>query len=319
MKVAVNINGLLHDYIGMYDSQNMPPLRYDLIERVKGLSEDHYVCFFVNKNEMPSDHFSLYSQHLPNLLSDMGFAGYDIHLATPQADFYVNFEDDLDSVKTEKKRRLIIALGDSWSYGVGSSDVDVYSWPAALAERTESDFVNLGIPGGSNKMTAELLSVGGPISEVSKYDDVIVIFGLTTVHRSGIISEKGMVRASAGDPFGCNDAKALSYAYLSSCWSDDEYSVAETLLAISTVNLYCDLYNFKLLVLPIWADDIDLILSTETGNLLGTVNFSNFDFSNGILSKHLTPEHMNDGHPNDVGYALLAKEIHRILLKRGLV
>jgi hypothetical protein len=77
----------------------------------------------------------------------------------------------------------ILTLGDSWTYGLASSDPATMSWPAQLARKYDVEVVNLARGGSSNQRAARI-----GIEELcrdSSYD--YVIFPLAPASRTEIL------------------------------------------------------------------------------------------------------------------------------------
>jgi hypothetical protein len=78
----------------------------------------------------------------------------------------------------------ILTVGDSWTYGLGSSDPATKAWPAVIAQQHNVDVVNLARPGSSNQRAMRVA-----IEELCRdpaYD--YVIFPLCPAERNEILN-----------------------------------------------------------------------------------------------------------------------------------
>ena len=78
----------------------------------------------------------------------------------------------------------ILTLGDSWTYGVNSSDPATMSWPAQMARKYGVEVVNLARPGSSNQRAARI-----GIEEICRdpnYD--YIVFPLAPADRTEILN-----------------------------------------------------------------------------------------------------------------------------------
>ena len=78
----------------------------------------------------------------------------------------------------------ILTIGDSWTYGLGSSDPSTMSWPAQMGKKYGVDVVNLARPGWSNQRAMRIAAE--ELCRDSAYD--YVIFPLCPAERNEILN-----------------------------------------------------------------------------------------------------------------------------------
>jgi lysophospholipase L1-like esterase len=233
----------------------------------------------------------------------------------------------------------ILALGDSWTYGVNSSDPATMSWPAQMAKKYNVEVVNLASPGSSNQRAARI-----GIEELCKdsnYD--YVVLPLAPASRTEILNNGKWHQIFPNHP-----ESFLDKIYMN-CWHPFN-DVQNTIL----LTWYFS-YSLKSLGIPLYMSGLSLCPSQYTKQIKWITDYKNNndfnsldmpleDFNIGIQeldqqlrslkavhlkNLELQPEYFNDivtsylmmpeiqkkysysydsftGHPNDAGYSALA-------------
>ena len=236
-------------------------------------------------------------------------------------------------------KKLLITLGCSWTYGTGVYTAESLaehaitkdfkklqftnlitcshsSWPTQLSKILDYDLINLSIPGASNSGQAKALINGkyNP-THFKKWDDVHVIMMLSGDNRFSFYKGKNdiidMNPMNIDSAWGVESRRIFlkEYAKLMT----DAGVEQETLFYIKCVENYCQANNFKFNYTSAWE-----LIPTEftSSNLNEKLGWGQNSAEWRIKQEH--PDILDwgmsfCGHPNIDGYALIAKELARVL------
>jgi len=187
---------------------------------------------------------------------------------------------------------LLITMGDSWTYGQGSSNG--LSWGDYVSSALSYDFINLGIRGNSNSGAAKTLITKKHENLKEKYDDVIVIFLLTDPIRFSFYSNTHIRNFSIShneDFFKWYVSEVVSVLQLD--------PMQETAFYLKCVENFCKLHTYKFYYAMAFNDVEDLNVVYRTDGLV---------MSKGSFRSILTQDdYAEDYHPNDNGYKKIAE------------
>jgi hypothetical protein len=233
----------------------------------------------------------------------------------------------------------ILTLGDSWTYGVNSSNPETMSWPAQMAKKYNIEVVNLAQGGASNQRIARI-----GIEELCQdkdYDHVIFALGPACRHEILNIGKWHQIWPNSGK----SGADILFTEFWHS-WNDVQYTIQLAFYFMHSIKaLGIPLYMTGLSLHPSqYKKEIDWILNYKNDYNFKSLNMPLEEFNIGVkdLDRKLKtlkaihqqnlqqqPEYLNDvvkfylmeqsiqekyqysykefkGHPDDNGYAALA-------------
>lgn len=233
----------------------------------------------------------------------------------------------------------ILTLGDSWTYGVNSSDPATMSWPAQMARKYSVEVVNLARGGISNQRATRI-----GIEELcrdSNYD--YVIFPLAPASRTEILKTGKWQQVWPN--FGSSNLDKM-FAELWHPWNDVQYTIQLCFYFIHSLKaLGIPLYMTGLSFYPAqYQKELGWIMNYQNNNDFESLKMPLQEFNTGIKdldrklktlkaihqkNLHLQPEYMDcvissylktpiiqqkynyvykefQGHPDDRGYAALA-------------
>jgi hypothetical protein len=252
------------------------------------------------------------------------------------------------------KENLLIALGDSWTYGIGAYDqetLDLYAvhgnhehmsqasrqfmtancWPSLLSNMINYDVINLGRGGSANSSHAKWL-INSNIEQIEQardnYKNVIVIWLLTDSYRTSLYSNharacKGIVDIHTraiidGVIDHGEDIKQFAKAFFQ--LSTDSTVDQDTDFYVKTVENYCQTQNFKFMV----GNAFSNYKIKSTHNLHLHMAYNNFNqylramqIAVGFDDKQVWSTICN--HPSAIGYRLIAEQMRIILMQQGLL
>lgn len=322
MRLSICANGIITTPCDNLNYHTME-INHSMMSEIAKLQSEYKLCFFISRNFFSPEDYSDFCYRVKDALKSSTIVNYEIYLSEPDTEFVLNEDLTISPRNKSRSSRMLIGLGDSWTYGIGADNHEESNWVTRLSKRIGADCLNFAIPGGSNKAAAENFEIMHSKTALSTYDEVVVVFGLTTIFRSGVTADSVYMKASAGDTFGINSDRILSEAYLGTEWSDDLLAVTETWLAIKRAENLCKANGYKFIAIPLWASDFNLLLSCNVKAFSSSCDITKI-YTAGratlaervLLTEDLLPE---SEHPTAKGYNVVAKEIHRILLLEGLL
>lgn len=233
----------------------------------------------------------------------------------------------------------ILTLGDSWTYGVNSSDPATMSWPAQLAKKYNIEVVNLARGGSSNQRAARI-----GIEELCRDSDYdYVIFPLSPASRTEILKLGKWYQIW---PNSENDDVSKLFTKFWHSWNDVQQTIMLSfwfMHSVKTLNI--PLYVTGLSLHPSqYFNEIQWIINYKNDNDFKSLGMPLEDFNIGIndldrklqslkaihnKNLKLQPDYFNDvitsylmlpeiqekygysyesfgGHPDDAGYSALA-------------
>lgn len=251
------------------------------------------------------------------------------------------------------KENLLIAIGDSWTMGVGAYSPEVlekirngeprpldyhsndsvsifaeHNWPQYLAQKLDWDLINLGEGGMGNTGCAKKLVCDYDIIRkvnYKKYKKIILIFLLSVPDRHTFYSEqryikilpnlKGDLRKDA-----TNACNALFYDHVYKSILDP---LLETRFALKTVEAYCKAHNIKFLYGSAFHNIKPLTEIYDTPSNIHHYIPHKKNIKEFIPipeTDWFDPRFMSTcGHPNREGYRIIADGLYDALVKCGLV
>jgi len=226
----------------------------------------------------------------------------------------------------------ILTLGDSWTYGGGSSDPTTMSWPAQMSKNYNVEVVNLGRKGSSLERACRI-----GIEELCRNNNYnFVIFPLVVLNRTEILKNGKWFQVWPRDARD-NLVGHVNriYAEFWMTWNDIQKMILQTLQFASFIKsigipLYmCSLSNY----IFDYKAELSWITDYKNDNDFGSLGMPLASFDIGIsdldrklqslraIHNHnlgLVPDYITDasyltknnsaarGHPNDAGYTILA-------------
>ena len=243
-------------------------------------------------------------------------------------------------------KKLIIALGDSYTEGVGCYEPELlekfknsgkpvnwfdeewsnvyrssterfseYSWPSVLGKKLGYNVINLGEGGSSNSMMAKKFISEEYENLLDDYEKVIVIFLLTVPHRLSFFRQ-GRPESIMPQDNNVEIKDHLMKNYLEFINFSKEDMWLDNLFYLKAVKNFCKAQNYYFFYGVAWGDDINIINDyyNSSENIHNHVELENKDKIN--FDYYMTPsEGMRAvcDHPNEVGYEKLANIIANVL------
>lgn len=245
------------------------------------------------------------------------------------------------------KQNLIIALGDSWTFGNGAYDseslakyqghksmaqlvndarvhMQANAWPVQLARLLDYQVINMGQGGSANSAHAKwLINSDCPdiLNAKHKYDNVVVIwllsepqrYSLYSSHKSAVDNILNIHTSAIIDGIINHGTEIKKFAELYFQLADYTSCCKDTVFYIKAVENYCTAKGYKFLF----------------GNAFTPVSYnSSYNLHTGqayrTMSEFLSQDYESlmspvCYHPNSLGYGEIAKELARILVLNGLV
>jgi len=244
-----------------------------------------------------------------------------------------------------RDKNLLIAIGDSWTQGVGNydpelldetgkplshiSEYDVYvksesrfkehSWPALCAKVLDYDVINLGGGGFSNSRCAKtLLDNDSYVDLKNQYNRVVVIFLVSDPYRFSFYSNGGLKSYGIRAPVVKND-KLNMHVWDETCgletfmqWYvtnlDIDDASKETAFYLRTVEYFCMAHGYDFY----WGTAFTPLheITKHYSNLNGCLHYNHFSsFREYMFDKLGSRAFSYCHHPNTHGYHLIAKFI----------
>ena len=224
----------------------------------------------------------------------------------------------------------ILTLGDSWTYGMESSDPATMSWPAQMSEKYNVEVVNLGRNGSSLERACRI-----GIEELCRNNNYnFVVLPLVPLGRTEVLKNGKWFQVW---PRGAKNITNLDRIYTEFWmpWNDIQKMILQTLQFASFVKsigipLYmCSLSNY----IPKYKAELSWITDYKNNNDFESLGMPLASFNIGISDldrklqslraihnhnlglvpdyitdiSYLTKNHLAAGrHPNDDGYTILA-------------
>jgi len=237
----------------------------------------------------------------------------------------------------------ILTVGDSWTEGIGSSNMETKSWPAQIAEKYKVDLINFGKGGSSIKRAMRIA-----VEEVSRNQEIdTVIIGLSPAVRTEVLNKGKWHQIWPADPVDGGDRVWTEYMHP---WGEIQSVILDCFYFIHTMKgLDINLHVFSLSLFPetSYKEHLNWINNYKNDNNFLSLGIPLTDLNIGIKdldrklkvlkamhNKNLTlhPDYLldipfqffkdkdikenygsnlfaKDGHPNDQGYAFLADYI----------
>ena len=232
-------------------------------------------------------------------------------------------------------KNLLIALGDSWTEGVGcytdeivskyKSDkitkdeafnlgrqhFNLNSWPTVLSELLNFDVINLGLAGSSNSAMSKLLINEYDINYKDDYENVYVIFLISEPARISFYSDK---KIQSWQPSG-NPIDPIMEIYIKEIMHSNYDIDMESVFALKTINYYCQAKGYKFFYGSAF---YNVSSSLNTLFNLPNQNFHNFMKEQSmihIVNTHELKSQLECGHPNQKGYNVIANKMHSIIVE----
>jgi len=236
-------------------------------------------------------------------------------------------------------KKLLITLGCSWTYGIGvytdeslaeykiTKDIKKlhamnihtcprYSWPTQLSKLLDYDLINLAIPGASHSGQVKALINGKyDTTYFSKWNEVHVVFMLTGNQRFSFYKDKNeIVEYNPGSLNGSwlePSTKLFLEQYVQLI--TDSGVEQETIFYVNCLANYCRANNYNFNYLSSWNPMLETLLPNSLHEKLGWgKNSAKWRIQQEV------PDNLDwgisfCGHPNKDGYALIARELAKVL------
>jgi len=232
-------------------------------------------------------------------------------------------------------KNLLIALGDSWTEGVGCYTDEIVSkyksnkitkdqafnlgrqyfnlnsWPTILSKLLNFDVINLGRAGASNSAMAKLLINEHDKNYKNNYENVYVIFLISEPARISFYSDK---KVQSWQPSG-NPVDPIMEVYIKNIMHSDYDTNMESIFSLKSINYYCQAKGYKFFYGSAFYN-IDSSLNSLFN--LPDQNFHNFMKEQSmihIVNTSQLKSQLECGHPNQKGYNVIANKIHNIMVE----
>jgi hypothetical protein len=242
------------------------------------------------------------------------------------------------------KKKLLITLGDSWTYGIGcgtkeygtkgrnsfNSDEEwrqhkaliskvekKYSWPSVCSNLLDSDLINLGAPALSNPvLTRQLIYGNSHVHYKDIYDKVIFIFMLTDPYRFGLFTNDGLqsitvrrfpdIDKDLAVYKETNMEEPFFQLYMNKMVPSGARD--ETIFNLQCVEYFCKSCGYDFYWGTAFTRHQEISLHYK--NVESCLHYNEFDsFKDLILNKHNTDGFSPCAHPNEIGYDTMARYI----------
>jgi len=226
---------------------------------------------------------------------------------------------------------LLIAMGDSWTYGLGIYDADalaqyeldmnvvqlnmasdaamqVGAWPAQLARLLDWDLINLAAIGASNSGQAKKLINELTVSE--QYRQVTVIWMLTASSRFSFYTGKNHIEnfnPTHRDLSKTHSMNRLQEEYVN-CISNELGERRETEFYLKAVSNYCQVNGYEFNYMAAWElgwDTYEL-----EGNLAARLGYATMKAGIDQLMGNRGYAHC--WHPNLLAHGQMARDLYRM-------
>lgn len=233
-------------------------------------------------------------------------------------------------------KHLLITLGDSWTYGVGCSDIlpNHCGWHSFVKEKMNfSEVLNLALPGGSNSATVkEFVNTVIHKDFCKNFKKITVVFLLTGYERFSFYSKGQISSFTVHGMHETNDKLYDKFLEWYVTQIQDGDAERETIFYLDIVESVCKLYGYNFFWGTAFSDVNNLIAITKTNQYkhikldttkcLHHAEFKSFrdylvsesknspynivgEFEYGTHHEYFAP----CGHPNEKGYELIANYI----------
>jgi hypothetical protein len=239
-------------------------------------------------------------------------------------------------VQKNNKSHLLIAIGDSWTQGVGNYDPvyvadmkpndmippEIYrlnvplfgpgSYAAKLAELLDFDLINTGHGGRSNAGCVKEFITNHDLNYLETYKSVTVIFLMTEWFRVGLFSE-GRIKDFKINNFADTEG-TFAYHYLKHVYSGDNDGMLEAKFVLKALESFCKVrsYNFFYGQAFTNISKFNEIYNTSS-------NLHNYITETSFSECLNSDEYAWCGHPNSEGHKTIAKRIYNIISNNNLL
>ncbi len=228
----------------------------------------------------------------------------------------------------------ILTVGDSWTEGIGSSNLQTKSWPAQMAKKYNLNVTNYGKRGSSIKRAMRIA-----VEEVSRNPEIdTVIIGLSPAVRTEVLNKGKWHQIWPTEPSNNGDRVWADYMHP---WGEIQSVILDCFYfihAMKGLNINLHIFSLSLFVEEIYQKQLSWIndyTNDNNFNKLGmplqelNIGVKDLDRKLKVLkamhNKNLAlhPDYLLDipfrffskdfyahhGHPNDQGYGFLADYI----------